>query len=282
MKSITTYIKENLEDNLIWKLSKWFERNEIQKAEFINLIISFKQNKLDIKELEAELQETSIYSNIKEFVNFIIDDLDLTNEKDYLYQFKKIIELTLSNKSKNNKFIIQERLIVNKNTRSKYKYFPENWIQLKDIIRDHIDEFGYECDLNDIDTSKITDMQALFSYTSTQEFNGDISEWDVSNVENMEYMFESSKFNGDLSKWNTSKVKNMRGMFESSQFSGENGNISNWDVSNVENMARMFAYNRNFNQDISKWNTSKVKENVNVFYYSLLDDDPEKQPKFNC
>lgn len=152
---------------------------------------------------------------------------------------------------------IQERLFVKKKT---YKYFPTTKEDLKEIIRDHIDEFGYECNLNDIDTSKITDMHGLFSWTSTTGFNGDISEWDVSNVENMEFMFESSEFNGDLSDWDTSNVKNMRGMFESSQFSGENGSISNWDVSKVENMERMFAYNRKFNQDISKWNVSKVTD----------------------
>lgn len=29
------------------------------------------------------------------------------------------------------------------------------------------------------------------------KFNGDISGWDVSNVENMNYMFANSDFNGD-------------------------------------------------------------------------------------
>jgi surface protein len=34
---------------------------------------------------------------------------------------------------------------------------------------------------------------------STSEFNGDISNWDVSNVTNMEGIFYNSKFNGDIS-----------------------------------------------------------------------------------
>jgi len=45
------------------------------------------------------------------------------------------------------------------------------------------------------------------------DFNGDISEWDVSNVESMYSMFANSKFNGDISRWNVSKVKDMRYMF---------------------------------------------------------------------
>ena len=32
-------------------------------------------------------------------------------------------------------------------------------------------------------------------------FDGDISNWNVSNVEKMDGMFESSYFNGDISKW---------------------------------------------------------------------------------
>jgi hypothetical protein len=34
------------------------------------------------------------------------------------------------------------------------------------------------------------------------DFNGDISSWDVSNVEDMEFMFYNSDFNRDISKWN--------------------------------------------------------------------------------
>lgn len=38
-------------------------------------------------------------------------------------------------------------------------------------------------------------------------FNQDISKWNVSNVEDMSYMFYNAKiFNQDLSKWNVEKV----------------------------------------------------------------------------
>ena len=40
-------------------------------------------------------------------------------------------------------------------------------------------------------------MSRLF-YNSN--FNGDISEWDVSNVKYMDYMFNNSIFNRDISK----------------------------------------------------------------------------------
>jgi surface protein len=36
---------------------------------------------------------------------------------------------------------------------------------------------------------------------NNSQFNGDISTWDVSNVQNMFGMFDKSQFNGDISRW---------------------------------------------------------------------------------
>ena len=139
-----------------------------------------------------------------------------------------------------NKYIV-ERLHINKDTGNynhPYNYHPKTRDELKELIKKLIKERGNKADLNDIDTSEITDMYALF-YKS--EFNGDISNWDVSNVEDMDYIFcYNSKFNGDISNWDVSNVKRMNYMFQHSSFTGENGDISNWNVSNVENMGEMF------------------------------------------
>ena len=45
-------------------------------------------------------------------------------------------------------------------------------------------------------------MSWIFSWT---EFNGNISNWDVSNVINMSGMFDESTFNQDISNWNIRK-----------------------------------------------------------------------------
>lgn len=103
---------------------------------------------------------------------------------------------------------------------------PETKKELKCLIDKLIEERGLNADLNDIDTSLITDMNHLFAYS---EFNGDISKWDTSNVIKMAAMFAESKFNGD---------------------------ISGWDVSNVKDMYCMFAYSE-FNRDLSKWNVCR-------------------------
>ena len=115
---------------------------------------------------------------------------------------------------KNLNNFIQEKLVINKHSKVKYNYHPKSRDELKELVNKLIEERGNEADLNDIDTSNITDMTELF-YRSN--FNGNISEWDVSNVEDMTRMFYQSKFsgdNGDISKWNTKKVKNVLNMFK--------------------------------------------------------------------
>ena len=112
-----------------------------------------------------------------------------------------------------NKYI-QERLHINKDTGNhSYNYHPKTRDELKELIKKLIKERGNKADLNDIDTSEITDMSSMFTYS---KFNGDISNWDVSKVEDMRYMFWDSSFtgkNGDISNWDVSKVKYMKYMF---------------------------------------------------------------------
>ena len=110
-----------------------------------------------------------------------------------------------------------------------------NKSELKSLIDQRIRiERNSNCNLNDIDVSRVTDMSDLFR---NSKFNGDISKWDVSNVENMSGMFACSEFNGDISNWDVSKVKSMSYMFSGSSFRGD---ISKWNVSNVEDMHCMF------------------------------------------
>ena len=51
--------------------------------------------------------------------------------------------------------------------------------ELKELIKRRIREQGPNCDLNDIDVSRVSDMSYLFYNLA---FEGDISRWDVSRV----------------------------------------------------------------------------------------------------
>ena len=107
---------------------------------------------------------------------------------------------------------------------STYSCKPKTKEELEYFIDRRVSQEGPNCNLNDIDTSLITDMSFLF-YTT--DFNGDISEWNVSNVKEMFMMFAQSKFNGDISKWDVSNVTTMSYMFSDSEF---NQDISNWKI----------------------------------------------------
>ena len=123
-----------------------------------------------------------------------------------------------------------------------YSCQPKTKDELQEIIIQRIIEDGLECDLNDIDVSKIKDMSYLFNARENiifKEFNGDISRWDVSKVTNMSCMFhQCKKFNCDISDWNVSNVKDMDGMFIWCKSFEQN--LDNWDVSNVKHIYNAF------------------------------------------
>ena len=127
-------------------------------------------------------------------------------------------------------------------TKQKYTCQPKDKNELRDIIIQRIKDEGPECDLNDIDVSKIKGMAYLFDADFNKifkDFNGDISQWDVSNVNNMYAMFfNCNEFNCDISNWNVPNVKDIRHMFENcKEF---NQDLNRWNVSNVEYMVDAF------------------------------------------
>ena len=92
---------------------------------------------------------------------------------------------------------ISEKLVLNSNSKirkQEYNYHPKTKDELIKIIKDEVEKNGWECDLNHIDVSQITNMSYLFSKAyngyGLAKFNGDISKWDVSNVKNMTSMFD--------------------------------------------------------------------------------------------
>ena len=103
---------------------------------------------------------------------------------------------------------------------------------------------------------------------------GHISNWDVSQVTDMQEMFQNTyvgangTFNEPIGNWNVSSVKNMFRMF--SRAREFNQDISNWDVSSVTDMGNMFKDTTEFNRPIGNWNVSKVSDMRNMFQESLF------------
>lgn len=93
---------------------------------------------------------------------------------------------------------------------------------------------------------------------------GTISQWDVSQVEDMSNAFRGATFfNGDITAWDCSGATQMRGMFQNAQ--AFNQDIGGWSVGNVENMSFMFNNADSFNQDINLWDVGNVENMSNMF-----------------
>jgi surface protein len=142
----------------------------------------------------------------------------------------------------------------------------------------------YECNAPDL--RWCTDMSGMFS--NSENFNCDISKWDVSNITNMCGMFsECTVFNQPIGNWNVGKVTNMNHMFWRCRMFNQPmwWNVSsvtnmgelfrecevfnqyvNWDVSNVTNMRNMFCGCHAFNQEIWNWNVSNVTDMNHMFH----------------
>jgi surface protein len=129
------------------------------------------------------------------------------------------------------------------------KIVARNKGHLEQLIDEETDKNGFECDLNHIDVSQVTNMRGIF-YMSN--FRGNISKWDVSNVSDMSYMFCESQFDGDISDWSVSKVEDMNYMFYGSNFVGD---LSKWKPYNLEAEIRNFS-----------------KENIFMPYWAKYDD----------
>jgi len=117
--------------------------------------------------------------------------------------------------------------------------------------------------------SQVTDMSYMFSYAVFSTINSSIGLWDVSNVNNMSYMFQNADlFNQSLENWDVRKVTDMSWMFyDSDRF---DQSLENWDVSGVTNMSHMFHNAWTFNQSLEAWDVSNVVNMSSMFQEAIF------------
>ena len=145
-----------------------------------------------------------------------------------------------------------EKLIINKNYNDPYTCAPKSFKELRKIIKDRYDKLGPGTEKNPIDFNDI-DVRGMTTFYNEKRSYGifektefeyiDISNWNVSNVEDMSFMFykcEKLKFVGDLSDWVVSSVHDMYSMFDNCKKLTSVGDLSDWDVSGVKSMKWMF------------------------------------------
>ena len=182
---------------------------------------------------------------------------------------------------------IQEKLIINKDYRDVNMLTPKSFDDLRKIIVDRYYKLGpgtkqNPIDFNDIDVSNLDSFcndknKGIFAETKFKYI--DISDWDVSSVTDMSYMFCGCKELEsvvDISKWDVSNVRDMSFMFYYCE--NFNQNISKLNVSNVTNMRSMFALCESFNKDLSGWDVSNVIHSTYMFEKCPIKN--EYKPKF--
>lgn len=106
---------------------------------------------------------------------------------------------------------------------------------------------------------------------------------DLHKVESLGRMFsDCSKLNGDISNWDVSNVWTMYGMFENA--SSFNQNLGNWDVSNVNDMRYMLdscgLSVENYDSTLIAWSSQNVKPNIKLGVKNLKYCNSETQRKY--
>jgi surface protein len=105
-------------------------------------------------------------------------------------------------------------------------------------------------------------------FSGCNAFNGNIGNWDVTTVTNMDNMFFNSlTFNNggspSINNWNVSNVTSMSQGFRNAQ--AFNQPIGIWDMSKVTTIWTMMQQTLSFDQDLNSWNTGNVTVMHGVF-----------------
>ena len=143
---------------------------------------------------------------------------------------------------------ITEKLHLKKGMMTVYNYSPKTFKELRSVVELLLYKRGNDANMNDVDVSRVTTFNAyhygaqarIGLFFGLDPHKIDISQWDVSNVENMSEMFSlCENFDCDLSNWDVSKVRDMNGMFDHCKsFTGKG--LEKWNVKNVKYMESMF------------------------------------------
>jgi surface protein len=121
---------------------------------------------------------------------------------------------------------------------------------------------AFNQDISNWDVSNVNNMISMFQ--DAESFNQPIGDWDVSNVTRMEFMFYgANSFNQPIGTWDVSNVNGLNSMFQNAK--SFNQPIGDWDVSNATRMEFMFSGANSFNQPIGTWDVSKVNSMTAMF-----------------
>ena len=256
-KNLGIYFKKILEyiEKKTIKISIEIESNE-KKEDFL----IFNQNEDNKEEIKDNVKVYLNNKKVKLINNGDQWKINYDFEKDGIYELKIVFTRNISNTSG----LFEKCNIIS--------------IDLSNFDTSKVNNMGYMfngCNklkeikgLNKINTSNVIDMGVMFQNCSNLEYL-DLTYFDTSKVNNMEYLFFScnklKKIKG-LNKLNTSNVNNMNSMFQNCS-NLEYLDLSNFDTSKVNDMGFMFSVCNNLKEieGINKFNTSNVINMNGIF-----------------
>lgn len=114
------------------------------------------------------------------------------------------------------------------------------------------------------DTPDLTQCNSMNFAFSAAGLTGNVSGWDVSNIDFFAYTFANTpNFNEDISGWDVSDASTLSGMFNNA--ASFNQDISGWDVSGVSNVSSMFRDADAFDQNLGDWDMGAVTNASDMF-----------------
>ena len=120
------------------------------------------------------------------------------------------------------------------------------------------------------DLTNVTNMSLMFAMCDSLVYNSSIKDWDVSNVTDMQAMFQDDiKFNQPLSNWDTRNVTDMQHMFHGAHSFDQP--LDNFRIDAITAMAYMFddcgMGCENLSSTLDSWKTQAAalsKNNINL------------------
>jgi len=237
----------------------------------INTVDNFNIN--IIKDLVKVNEDNNIINKFKNIYNIY----KKINDKDYIE-----IKINDNNEDKENKKIIYDIEDFNKMVPIFGKQFVENNKEKCYIIYNNRkyrlqSYFKFEKNgLNEIELQEVEqlkDLSHMFTFAYSIKNFDFLSEWDLSNVENISYMFAATNINDlrSVSGWNTRNIKNMTGLFcleydKTPNSITDLNPLKNWDVSNIEDISFMFGGRKISSlKSLERWELFKIKSLEGMF-----------------
>ncbi len=117
-------------------------------------------------------------------------------------------------------------------------------------------------EVSNFDVSKVENMWGMFQGALSAD--PDVSMWNTSRVKDMGWMFAQTRLaNPDVSDWRTSLVTSTQRMFSQAELADPD--LSNWDMQQVTDISYMFYQARQATPDVAQWNTARVEDMAGVF-----------------